>query len=306
MILAPVLKQTHLDANGNPLVGGKLYSYTAGTLTPLATYADADGDVENANPVILDANGQADVWMDVDTAYKFALTDADDVPVWTVDGVTTAGSVGTASLQDGVVTTAKLGDDSVTADKLADSVATDGDRAVTTNHIRNSAVTAAKVADGAVSTAKLGDGIVTQAKMATRATGTSVAAGGVAISATSGAAFTTGASFVDVTNLSVTIVTTGRPVYVGLISGATGDSDGRVYVNGSAPASGVCAILRDGVQITSHGVSTSGTNNGSPCGSISHIDAGLAAGTYVYKLQFKSISGAEITVDDAKLVAYEI
>ncbi len=158
MNLLPVLRQRYFDANGNPLAGGKLYSYQSGTTTPQNTYTDSVGGTPNANPVILDANGEANVWADPSLSYKFVLKTSADVVQWTVDnviGLATNNSVVTASLQDGAVTTPKLADDSVTAAKLADSVATDSDRAVTTNHIRDGAVTTAKIADAGVTVAKL-------------------------------------------------------------------------------------------------------------------------------------------------------
>ena len=62
--LAPTLKQRFFDTNGAPLVGGKLYSYAAGTTTPKATYTDESLGAANANPIILDANGEANVWLD--------------------------------------------------------------------------------------------------------------------------------------------------------------------------------------------------------------------------------------------------
>jgi hypothetical protein len=74
------------DANGNPLAGGKLYSYAAGTTTPLATYTDATGGTPNTNPVELDANGEASVWLGSD-AYKVVLQDATGAVLWTVDGI---------------------------------------------------------------------------------------------------------------------------------------------------------------------------------------------------------------------------
>lgn len=85
-VLAPVLKQRFFDSNGDPLVGGKLYTYAAGTTTNLATYTDQTGSSTNTNPIILDANGEADVWI-TEAGYKFALFDSSDVPQWTVDNV---------------------------------------------------------------------------------------------------------------------------------------------------------------------------------------------------------------------------
>src|SRR3990167_8175100 len=62
----------------NRTPGGALYTYAAGTLTPLATYTDQGGATPNANPVICDINGGADVWLG-SSAYKFRLyTDTTD------------------------------------------------------------------------------------------------------------------------------------------------------------------------------------------------------------------------------------
>lgn len=150
--MAPFLRQRYFDANGNPLAGGKLYSYQSGTTTPQATYTDSGGLTPNANPIILDANGEASVWLDPVLSYKFVLKDSSDVTQWTVDsivGLLTASSVVTASIVDSAVTTAKIADDAVTSAKLADDASVDGNRAVTTNHIRDAAVTRAKLATGA-------------------------------------------------------------------------------------------------------------------------------------------------------------
>lgn len=71
------------DANGDPLSGGKLHTYAPGTSTPKATYTDSGGLTPNANPVILDANGEANVWLTGN--YKLVLTTSGDVTQWTVD-----------------------------------------------------------------------------------------------------------------------------------------------------------------------------------------------------------------------------
>ena len=77
------------DADGNPLASGKLYSYAAGTLTPLATYTTQAGNVANANPVILDSAGRASVWRGAGS-YRMILKSAADVTVWDVDNITDA------------------------------------------------------------------------------------------------------------------------------------------------------------------------------------------------------------------------
>lgn len=47
------------DNNGDPLTGGKLYTYAAGTTSPQATYTSAAGVSAHSNPIILDAGGRA-------------------------------------------------------------------------------------------------------------------------------------------------------------------------------------------------------------------------------------------------------
>lgn len=86
VILAPVFRQRFFDSNGDPLAGGKLYSYAAGGSTPAATYTDNTGSTPNANPIILDANGECDCW--IGTGYfKFVLKNSLDVTQWTKDYV---------------------------------------------------------------------------------------------------------------------------------------------------------------------------------------------------------------------------
>ena len=84
--LSPVPKLQFIDANGNPVVGGKLYTYAAGTTTPLATYTNNVGNVANPNPIILDSAGMANVWLGA-APYKMKLTTSTDVELWTVDYV---------------------------------------------------------------------------------------------------------------------------------------------------------------------------------------------------------------------------
>jgi hypothetical protein len=84
--LSPYAFVQEMDNNGDPLVGGKLYTYEAGTTTPKATYTNSGGAVANANPIILDASGRADIWLG-SGAYKFVLKTSADATIKTVDNI---------------------------------------------------------------------------------------------------------------------------------------------------------------------------------------------------------------------------
>lgn len=72
-------------ASGLPLAGGKLYTFAAGTSSPKASYTDALTYTPNANPVVLDGNGEAAVFLD--GSYKLILKDSNDVTLWTLDNI---------------------------------------------------------------------------------------------------------------------------------------------------------------------------------------------------------------------------
>ena len=84
--ISPQPKLQFLDNNGVPLSGGKVYTYSAGTTTPLTTYTDYTGSTANSNPVILDSRGECSIWLGT-SSYKFKLTTSTDVEVWTVDNI---------------------------------------------------------------------------------------------------------------------------------------------------------------------------------------------------------------------------
>jgi hypothetical protein len=81
----PQGKQYYETSAGVPLVGGKVYTYDAGTTNPRVTYQDAAGAQPNTNPVILDARGEAVIFWS--GAYKVVIKDSLDVTIWTVDNV---------------------------------------------------------------------------------------------------------------------------------------------------------------------------------------------------------------------------
>ena len=87
--LTPTPKQQIYGSDGNPLVGGKIYTYAAGTTTPLATYTDAGAGTANTNPIILNSLGQANIWLAPSSSYKFSVFTSADVLLYTVDNIAT-------------------------------------------------------------------------------------------------------------------------------------------------------------------------------------------------------------------------
>ena len=79
---------------GSVLTGGKLYTYAAGTTTPLTSYTTSAGTVARTNPIILDAAGRVaeggEIWI-TSASYKFVLTDSTDVLIATYDNISGIG-----------------------------------------------------------------------------------------------------------------------------------------------------------------------------------------------------------------------
>lgn len=77
------------DNSGLPLAGGLLYTYAAGTTTPLATYSNSGGGTANANPIVLDSAGRVsgEVWLTTGSSYKFVLKTSAGVTIWTNDNI---------------------------------------------------------------------------------------------------------------------------------------------------------------------------------------------------------------------------
>jgi hypothetical protein len=77
------------DNNGNPLAGGLIYTYAAGTTTPAATLHQHSGGTANANPIVLDSAGRtpAQIWLTEGSSYKFVLETALGVTIKTDDNI---------------------------------------------------------------------------------------------------------------------------------------------------------------------------------------------------------------------------
>jgi len=94
--LSPVAgaAQQFFSNSGVPLAGGLLYTYAAGTTTPLATYTTAAGTTANSNPIVLNSAGRLsnEVWLTSTLTYKFILKDSDGVTIATYDDIPGIGS----------------------------------------------------------------------------------------------------------------------------------------------------------------------------------------------------------------------
>lgn len=73
------------DNSGSPLAAGKVFTYYAGTSTPVSLYTSSDKSTNATNPIILDGNGRAQVW--ADGRYKFVVKTSSDTSLYTLDNL---------------------------------------------------------------------------------------------------------------------------------------------------------------------------------------------------------------------------
>jgi len=81
--------QQFFDNNGQPLNGGLIYTYQAGSTTPLASYTTINGNIANTNPIVLDSSGRppTDVWLTYGVFYKFVVKTSAAVTIGTYDNI---------------------------------------------------------------------------------------------------------------------------------------------------------------------------------------------------------------------------
>lgn len=91
----PFVKARFFDRCGKPLAGGKVYTYEANTTTAKTTYKDPYGLTPNTNPIILDAAGEADIYLE--GTYRIRIMDRNDV---LINDVSKIGSWFSDNLQD--------------------------------------------------------------------------------------------------------------------------------------------------------------------------------------------------------------
>lgn len=139
----------------------------------------------------------------------------------------------------------------------------------------------------------------------TRAVSQTVGVGGVAVSPDCGQTINT--SVAPVANLSVTITTTGRPVFIGLIDTWASVGTNFSTITSSQNANIRIQFFQGSTQLTNTALlNTAGQSTNFPASAVSHIDF-PAAGTYTYTIQAGPTNGGNsLEFSHISMVAYEL
>jgi hypothetical protein len=88
--LSPLFNgQTLFGPTALPLAGGQIFTYQAGSSTPLVTYTTINGNIPNQNPITLGTDGKLpqELWLQSGYTYKFVVQDAANNLVDTYDNI---------------------------------------------------------------------------------------------------------------------------------------------------------------------------------------------------------------------------
>lgn len=96
VLLSPNAKQQFFTSGSVAAAGYLLYTYAANSTTPQATYTNRAGSVANTNPIVLDARGEATIYLTPGVVYDYVLKTDQDVTVWTREDVSAAAGDATA------------------------------------------------------------------------------------------------------------------------------------------------------------------------------------------------------------------
>lgn len=190
---------------------------------------------------------------------------------------------------------------------------------IAANSIQGSQIAIGTVTGGISGSGNLAQQTVTQSNLQLRGSGAqSVLPGNIAVSSAITFSTTSFDTWTNATGAYVTIQTTGRPVFVGLISGGTAYTN-TAYLFGEnvgPNADGYDAVFqfaRTGTSSASIGqVSLRGDSSATgeslfvPVSCLHHVDI-VPAGTYTYQLQMTNDAASSIAgCQNAIVVAYEI
>jgi len=158
---------------------------------------------------------------------------------------------------------------------------------------------------------------ITQAMLSPVTVATTVSAGGMAISNSSASFVQTTSTLTPVTNLSVTITTTGRPVQLRIIDDGVnsliGSAGSGMILNGTGNCQAAVAFFIGSTQLTYQLYQVAiGSALASqvtiPASAVSHTDVSVngAPGTYTYTVKVALGAGNALTMQNLKLLAKEV
>lgn len=87
MAYVSYISRQHLDVNGVPLDGGKIYSYLSGTTEHVDTFVDKECERMHEWPVVLDVRGNCEVYVADERPVRYELYDAAGEHVETWDAI---------------------------------------------------------------------------------------------------------------------------------------------------------------------------------------------------------------------------
>jgi hypothetical protein len=168
----PPARSVFYDANGNPLSGGLVHTYVAGTTTPAATWQDIAEATPNSNPVVLDAAGSCLLFGN--GSYSFAVTDSAGNSIPAYSGLTYSAPTVSSAMQP-VVNAA-----STSAGLTA--IGANGGTIVSGTYV-NGSMTGVTVSGGTVMAAVLSNNTITGGTITGLTTPLPLASGGTGVAA---------------------------------------------------------------------------------------------------------------------------
>lgn len=269
------------DTIGDPLAAGKVYSYAAGTSTLKTLFKDFDLTDPHPNPLTLDSVGKATAY--VDGQVKLYFEESDGTGVRTIDYVGTSDSQTTESSLSRV---------------LGDGLLASGNDVtlnIDTTQLEFTSSSKVAIKDGGISGDLFANGAITSAKKE---------AANYALSTGVATTFSgTASTYTDVTNMSCSITTSGRPVIITMTPHSTGNS--YIYTLYAAGLHGI-RVLRDSTVVGDYSITGDGTTGDW------HAVSGVfcydepPAGTYTYKVQYKTDGVYTLEISYAKLFVMEL
>lgn len=300
------------NSSGQPLAGGKIYTYSCGTTSNKTTWQDSGKVTPHANPIILDAEGKKLVF--ADGCYKFRIDNSADVTQYTHDnllfsnymGPESFGGASTGSANAYVVTLspALLAYDSGTVVSYLANFSNTGAATVNVNglgaksivNLNNQALVANDIVNGALVSLQY-DGTSFRILNPSRLPKVSMTVDGTNVTTVSG-------SFATMTGATATVtVTSGDYVRITYTADMSVDNIGtalefRISENGAAATPAYTFLYTSNGDVSTNGSLDSHSNT--------LILTTPVTGSVTYALQWRRAVGANTGYSDTRSFSVEV